>query len=53
VFRVKNQCVSCKKEVTTDYVKFKCPGCGKEIVRCYSCREISAPFACACGFAGP
>ena len=47
-----NQCVSCKKEVT-EYVKFKCPGCGKEIVRCYSCREISAPFACKCGFAGP
>lgn len=49
------KCSSCKKEVTDNYVHFKCPSCGKsEIVRCFSCRETSIAYRCReCRFAGP
>jgi len=45
-------CTSCGR-ATTDYVSFKCPVCGKEIVRCNHCREIINPYKCECGFEGP
>jgi predicted RNA-binding Zn-ribbon protein involved in translation (DUF1610 family) len=48
------RCVSCNKEVTNDYVRFKCPGCKRELVRCNHCREIAATYKCPhCGFEGP
>ncbi|MEA3343666.1 MAG: zinc finger domain-containing protein [archaeon] len=35
-------------------VKFKCPGCGAEIIRCSKCKITSNKYACSkCGFAGP
>ncbi len=48
-------CSSCKREVTDDYVEFKCPSCGKTtIVRCKKCRENVLPYTCEeCGFTGP
>jgi predicted RNA-binding Zn-ribbon protein involved in translation (DUF1610 family) len=49
------RCSSCQKEVTADYVRFRCPNCGKaEITRCKRCREIVAEYKCGeCGFKGP
>jgi hypothetical protein len=49
------RCSSCQKEVTDNYVRFKCPNCGKqEIIRCMRCREIVAAYKCKdCGFEGP
>jgi Zn-ribbon RNA-binding protein len=49
------KCTSCKREVTDDYVKFKCPQCGKNtIVRCMKCRDTVTPYVCdECGFTGP
>jgi len=47
------KCVSCNKEVTDNYVRFKCPGCGKETLRCQECRERSGGYKCECGFVGP
>jgi hypothetical protein len=49
------RCSSCQKEVTDDYVRFKCPNCGKEeIIRCMKCRKIVAKYKCkSCGFEGP
>jgi len=47
-------CSSCNKEVTTDYVEFKCPKCGKEkIIRCENCRKTVKTYKCKCGFEGP
>jgi len=46
-------CVSCKKEVTNDFVKFKCPACGKDMIRCFDCRKTSTHYKCSCGFEGP
>lgn len=48
-------CSSCKKEVSDDYVRFKCPGCGKvEMIRCAKCRETAAAYRCPeCKFVGP
>ena len=49
-------CTSCKKRITNDpgTVKFKCPECGTEIVRCSHCREVAAKYKCPkCGFEGP
>jgi len=48
------KCVSCKREVTDNYIKFKCPNCGREIIRCHNCREIAARYTCPeCGLEGP
>jgi len=49
------RCTSCNIEVSDDYVKFKCPACGKtEIIRCDKCRATSTPYKCQeCGFEGP
>lgn len=49
------KCSSCNREVTSDSVGFKCPGCGKvEIIRCETCRRAVVPYKCkGCGFIGP
>ena len=48
------KCSSCNKEVTDNYVRFKCPSCGNEIIRCQECRERSGNYTCMeCGFEGP
>ncbi|MFH1721082.1 MAG: zinc finger domain-containing protein [Candidatus Altiarchaeota archaeon] len=49
------KCTSCGTVVSRNYTKFKCPKCSKsEIVRCPSCRSLSAKYSCAdCGFQGP
>ncbi|RLG21566.1 RNA-binding protein [Candidatus Micrarchaeota archaeon] len=49
------RCTSCNREVTDNYVKFKCPNCGKaEIVRCDLCKRTVVPYTCpVCGFVGP
>ena len=49
-------CTSCSTDITNNSgsVKFKCPKCEHEIVRCSTCRKIVAPFVCQkCGFKGP
>jgi len=49
------ECTSCGKEVTDNYVEFKCPECGKtQIKRCDRCRQRCIPYECSeCGFKGP
>ncbi len=48
------RCVSCHREVSDDFVRFKCPKCGHEIIRCIECRERAVPWVCPnCGFEGP
>jgi len=48
-------CGSCNREVTGDYVEFKCPECGKtRIIRCAHCRKSAKVYNCTeCGFTGP
>ena len=46
-------CTSCGKNAS-DVVKFPCPKCGKEIIRCNKCRALSIKYSCPdCGFVGP
>lgn len=48
-----DKCVSCDK-AGLDGVKFPCPSCGKEILRCKKCRNLSIDYKCpSCGFIGP
>ncbi|MFH1834819.1 MAG: zinc finger domain-containing protein [Methanobacteriota archaeon] len=49
------KCSSCGTEVMKDYVKFKCPGCGKSnILRCKSCRVLGTTYSCGnCNLQGP
>ena len=48
------KCTSCNKEVTDNYIRFKCPSCGHEIIRCQECRERASRYVCPeCGFEGP
>jgi len=49
------KCSSCNREVFDDYIRFKCPACGKaEIIRCDKCRGMSVKYVCPeCGFEGP
>jgi len=49
------ECTSCGKEVTNNYVEFKCPGCGEiDIRRCDNCRKRCTNYRCPeCGFRGP
>jgi len=48
-----NKCVSCNKEVD-NFVKFKCPECGSDIIRCQHCRALDIDYKCSkCGFIGP
>lgn len=45
-------CISCKKDADK-YVKFKCPKCGQEIVRCSKCRGLEIDYHCSkCDFKG-
>jgi len=48
-------CMTSNREVTDDFIEFKCPSCGKErIVRSLHSRQTSKPYACPeCGFSGP
>ena len=48
-------CMSCNKEVSGNYLEFKCPKCLKSnIVRCDHCRSMSKEYKCVnCGFEGP
>jgi predicted RNA-binding Zn-ribbon protein involved in translation (DUF1610 family) len=48
-------CDSCNKEVTDNFVEFKCPKCNKNnIIRCLHCRSTSKEYICKqCGFTGP
>ena len=34
------KCISCNKE-TSKIVKFPCPGCKEELLRCDKCRSLS------------
>ena len=46
------KCTSCGKE-NTNNVKFPCPKCGKEILRCDKCRSLSVKYNCnKCGYIG-
>jgi len=48
-------CTSCNKEVSGDYIEFRCPKCGKQkIIRCINCRENERTYSCKeCNFEGP
>ena len=48
-------CVSCKEEISSLGVIFKCPKCGKQdIPRCTKCRQLSSVYVCThCNFTGP
>ena len=48
-------CSTCNKEVTSDFVEFRCPKCGKTaIIRCEACRKTAKTYNCSeCGFEGP
>ncbi|MEM2954696.1 MAG: zinc finger domain-containing protein [Candidatus Nanoarchaeia archaeon] len=48
-------CISCKKEATNDKskVRFPCPQCNAEIIRCGECKKKVVKYKCACGFEGP
>lgn len=47
-------CISCGR-LTSQYVEFKCPECGKSnIIRCSQCRETYVLYKCPdCSFEGP
>ncbi|MBS3060031.1 MAG: RNA-binding protein [DPANN group archaeon] len=49
------KCSTCHKEVSSDYIKFPCPACGKStIYRCIKCRQTVTKYKCEeCGFEGP
>lgn len=48
------KCVSCNREVTDDYVRFKCPGCKRELIRCMECRNNVTSYKCPeCALEGP
>lgn len=47
-------CLSCGKQVGEGSIIFKCPACGKEIIRCGHCRKLTISYKCLyCGFEGP
>ena len=51
-----DKCISCGKSIVNDpsAVKFPCPNCGYEIVRCGKCRKEGIKYICPkCGFEGP
>ena len=51
--QVNMKCISCSKE-TSKIVRFPCPGCGEEILRCDKCRGLSIEYKCPkCGYKGP
>ena len=49
------KCSTCNKEVSKDFVEFRCPDCGKSaIIRCFHCRNTAKTYKCSeCGFEGP
>jgi predicted RNA-binding Zn-ribbon protein involved in translation (DUF1610 family) len=47
------KCTSCNKEVTDNYIRFKCPQCSKVLIRCKACRERASAYKCECGLVGP
>ena len=51
------KCTSCGKRIEseTDWVEFKCPGCGKaNVIRCNKCKRLENKYKCPdCGFEGP
>lgn len=48
-----DKCASCEKG-SIDSVKFPCPKCGAELMRCNKCRGLSIEYTCPkCGFKGP
>ncbi len=52
--RMASKCVSCNKEVTDDYVEFKCPSCKRQMARCLACRDTVIKYKCPeCDFEGP
>ncbi|MBI4053628.1 MAG: RNA-binding protein [Candidatus Diapherotrites archaeon] len=48
-------CMTSNREVTIDFIEFKCPACSKErIVRSLHSRQTAKPYVCpSCGFVGP
>jgi len=34
-------------------VVFKCPGCNRQVTRCYYCKKLGVKYKCECGFEGP
>ncbi|MFH1126686.1 MAG: zinc finger domain-containing protein [archaeon] len=49
-------CNGCGASITPGEhsVKFKCPGCGEDVVRCSKCKVTSNKYTCSkCGFVGP
>ncbi len=47
------KCISCGKSLNKEGIIFKCPSCGKKIIRCNHCRKIGIKYKCECGFEGP
>ncbi|MBT7705940.1 RNA-binding protein [archaeon] len=48
-----DKCISCEKQ-DTNSVKFPCPGCGVQLMRCHKCRGLSIEYTCIkCGYKGP
>ncbi|MDD2444736.1 MAG: zinc finger domain-containing protein [Candidatus Nanoarchaeia archaeon] len=48
-----DKCISCDKK-SLDSVKFPCPKCKNEIMRCNKCRSLSIDYVCPkCGYRGP
>ncbi|MFA5357416.1 MAG: zinc finger domain-containing protein [archaeon] len=49
------KCGTCSKTVTSEYIEFKCPSCGKSnVIRCGHCKETAKTYTCGeCGFTGP
>jgi len=48
-----DKCISCDKK-SLDSVKFHCPKCKNEIMRCNKCRSLSIDYVCPkCGYRGP
>ncbi|MBU0636128.1 RNA-binding protein [Candidatus Micrarchaeota archaeon] len=47
-------CTTCNREVSQDYVEFKCPDGAGKVIRCYTCRKNARPYSCGKNeFIGP
>ena len=57
LIKMKLICTSCGTNLVgqDDFVKFKCPECGEEIImRCSRCKKLSKPYKCTkCNYEGP
>lgn len=48
------KCVTTNKQITQDYIEFKCPLCGAKIARSLESRSAGKKYVCKeCGFEGP